>query len=89
MTIFTGIIVFLLIFWTILFTILPWGNQAPDEQELGHAGSAPLNPRIKKKFMITFLISAILWCIISYLIHTEIVDFYGIAQEMMREDEGL
>lgn len=86
MNIFTGIIVFLLIFWTLLFTVLPWGNRAKDDPETGMAGSAPANPRIKQKFQITFVVSIVIWVIIALLIHFEIVDFYAIARNMVAED---
>jgi predicted secreted protein len=88
MTIFTGIIVYLLIFWTVLFTVLPWGNAAAEDVEPGHVGSAPANPRLKQKFLITLLVSALIWCIIAFLIHIEVIDFYDIARDMMAEDEA-
>ena len=86
MNIFTAIVVFLLVFWTVLFTVLPWGNRGPTEFEEGMAGSAPINPRIKQKFLITFCISAVIWCIIAFLIHIEVIDFYEISREMFAED---
>ena len=86
MTIFTSIIVYLLVFWTTLFLILPWGNRASDTPETGMAGSAPANPRIKQKFLITFIISTIIWLIISTLIYLGVIDFYEISREMVKED---
>jgi predicted secreted protein len=86
MSIFTAVIVYLLIFWTVLFTVLPWGNKAPDRPEEGMAGSAPANPRIKKKFLITFLVSSVIWAIIALLIHFEVIDFYEISRQMIAED---
>lgn len=86
MNIFTGIIVYLLIFWTVLFTVLPWGNRAPDHHEVGMMGGAPANPRIKKKFIITAAVSTVLWVIVFLLIHFEVVDFYEIARQMKEED---
>ncbi len=87
MSIFTSIIVYLLVFWTTLFAVLPWGNQAKDVPEVGMAGSAPANPRIKQKFLITFIISTIIWLIIQTLIYLEVVDFYEISRQMVKEDE--
>ena len=86
MTVFTSIIVYLLVFWTTLFLVLPWGNRAKDNPELGMAGSAPANPRIKQKFLITFIISTIIWLIISTLIYLGVIDFYEISREMVKED---
>jgi predicted secreted protein len=86
MSIFTGIVVYLLIFWTVLFTVLPWGNRQPEEKEVGTMGGAPVNPRIKQKFIVTAIISTILWVIISLLIHFDVVDFHDIAMQMKAED---
>ena len=89
MSVFTGIIVYMLIFWTVLFAVLPWGNQPPDEKDAGAMGGAPANPRIKQKFIITAIVSTILWVIISLLIHFEVVDFHAIAMQMKAEDAAL
>ncbi len=88
MNIFTGIIVFLMIFWTVLFMILPWGNKAKDTPETGMAGSAPANPRIRQKFIITFLVSIVIWGIIAALVHFDVIDFYEISRQMVLEDEA-
>ncbi len=66
--------------------ILPWGNRAKDKAEIGMAGSAPANPRIKKKFIVTFIVSSVLWIIIATLIHMEVIDFYEISRNMVAED---
>lgn len=86
MSVFTGIIVYLLVFWTVLFMVLPWGNHPKDEVETGMAGSAPKNPRIKQKFLITFMVSTVIWGIIAVLIHVEVIDFYEISRQMKAED---
>lgn len=86
MSVFTSIIVYLLVFWTVLFMVLPWGNKAKDVPETGMAGSAPANPRIKQKFLVTFAVSTVIWGIISLLIYLEIIDFYEISRQMVAED---
>lgn len=88
MTILGSVIVFLLVFWTTLFAVLPWGNQARDTPEKGMAGSAPANPRIKQKFFITLAISTVIWLIIMTLIYFEVIDFYEISRQMVMEDEA-
>ena len=42
--------------------------------------------KIKQKFLITFIISTLIWAIIAILIHMEIIDFYEISRQMMAED---
>lgn len=66
--------------------VLPWGNDVPETAETGMAGSAPANPRIKQKFLITFVVATVVWSIIAVLIHLDVIDFYEISREMVAED---
>ncbi len=86
MNAFSGFVVYVMIYWTLLFAILPWGNKAPDVPEEGMAGSAPINPRLKQKFIITGILSAILWLAVFILIKMDVIDFYDIARQMSQED---
>lgn len=86
MGIVSGIVVYFMIFWTALFCILPWGNKPHEEHGQGLAGSAPHNPRLKQKFIITALVSALIWVIVYILIELDIVDWRMIAEHMAEED---
>lgn len=86
MTIATGIVLYLITFWTVLFAVLPWGNQAEEAPKDGQWGGAPINPRIKQKFIATAIISALLWLIMFFLIEHKVIDFQGIARHMSEED---
>jgi predicted secreted protein len=70
MSILTAIFIFILIWWLVIFTVLPWGNRASDNPATGHAASAPANPRLKQKLIITTMISftltVILWAAAEY-----------------------
>lgn len=88
MSIFSGIVVYLVTFWTVLFAVLPWGNQSREIPEGGQSGGAPINPRIKEKFMMTALIAAIIWVIIFLAVHFEIIHFRDIARAMFEEDQA-
>lgn len=59
-----GLVSFVIIWTVVLFTVLPWGNQPVDEPEAGHAESAPANPRVGLKFLITTGISLVLFGIL-------------------------
>ena len=37
----SGTLVYVIIWWLVLFMVLPWGNRPPDVVEDGHASSAP------------------------------------------------
>lgn len=64
MTSITGILVFTIIWWLVLFMVLPFGVQAqmddPDMQE-GTEPGAPIRPQLLRKFLITTGISIVLW----------------------------
>lgn len=61
MDIVSGIVVYILLWWWVLFMVLPFGAKAPEVVEKGHAPSAPAKPNLAKKMVITSVIAAILW----------------------------
>ena len=81
-----GIVVFVMVWWVILFAVLPWGGNHPPEQvEKGHATSAPDNPRMKQKFIATTIISVIVWIIIYLIIESGMISFLDMADEMREQ----
>ncbi len=71
---FTAICVYLTIWWTVLFTVLPLGVQSHAEAGIdrGDGGDpgAPVDPKLKRKFFTTTWLSAIvfglLWLCLRY-----------------------
>jgi predicted secreted protein len=53
MNVFTTAITFVVIWWLILFMVLPFGAAPPDDVDRGHASSAPAKPRMLIKLLIT------------------------------------
>ncbi len=84
MTLVQGIVAFTLIWWTLLFCVLPWGNRPSDELVPGQASSAPHKPNLLKKFIITTALSAVIWLVINGLIAHNAIDFYGMAEALER-----
>jgi len=79
MTIATGIVAFVIIWWLVLFTVLPWGvhrNQAP---EIGEDRGAPLRHRMWLKAGVTTLIALLLWGALYAAIKFEVFSFRDIA----------
>ena len=77
MTWFTGLMVYLVLWWLVFFAVLPFGVRVPDEVEQGHATSAPARPRLWLKAGITTLIAAVLWAGAYWLITSDFLSFYG------------
>lgn len=79
MEIVTSFILYFIIWWTLIFTILPWGNRPPKIVEKGHCPSAPEKPRLIKKILINTLLTTIIWGILFYCIQKKIIDFEAIS----------
>lgn len=76
MTLFSAVFIYILIWWTMLFVVLPWGVRGQAEADDVYEGSepgAPVNPRLKRKFLQTTLWSFGLWIIIAAVIHFQII----------------
>jgi predicted secreted protein len=52
-----------MIWVVVLFLVLPWGVRLPERAEPGHADSAPDNPQIGLKLLVTCLLSGLLWVV--------------------------
>jgi len=74
-----GIYVYLIVWWLVLFTVLPWGVKVPDKPEPGHASSAPINPLLGRKLIITTLIAALVWGLIDLVILSGWISFRDMA----------
>ena len=70
-----GFLIYMIIWWVIVFTILPIGIKKPNKAEKGHAEGAPQNPQILKKFIITSLIAFVLWLLVFFIIKKQIFSF--------------
>jgi predicted secreted protein len=59
---FTGIVLYVLIWWTALFAVLPFGAHSPSEPDpqTGWRG-APARPRLIVKVLATTLVAAVIW----------------------------
>ena len=77
MTVFTGIAIYFTIWWTVLFSILPLGVTSHAEAgiDLGDGGDpgAPVDPKLKRKFMTTTMIATVLWVILALVLHFKLI----------------
>ena len=81
----SGVVVFVILWWTVLFAVLPWGNRPVEEPEPGHAPSAPKNPRLWRKFAATTAVTLVLWLAVFALVEFGVVSFRDIAQGIRAE----
>ena len=71
---FSAGMVFIIVWWLVLFMVLPFGAQPREEVEPGHEPAAPARPRIGLKILVTtgiaiLVTGAVIWVIGSGLIN--------------------
>jgi len=73
---FTGLVLYLLIWWTVLFAVLPIGTRpvADADRATGWRG-APEHPRLLMKVVLTTLIAAAVWIGAWLLIRSDYISF--------------
>ncbi len=74
---FEGLVTFIIIWWMVLFTVLPWGVRIPANPEKGHATSAPTRPRLWLKLAVTSGIALLLWAVAYWLAASDLISFRG------------
>jgi predicted secreted protein len=74
---FTGIVVYLLVWWTALFAILPIGTEpdAEGDPEAGGWRGAPRNPNLGRKLIATTLVSGVIWLGIFAIVESDWISF--------------
>jgi len=70
---FTGVMTYVIIWWTVLFAILPWGNRPLETPEPGHATSAPAKPRLLIKFGVTTVVATVVFLAVYWLIESDLI----------------
>ena len=84
MSITGSIIVYVMIWWIIFFSVLPIGIQSNKEvfrEKIGGMDpGAPKNPRIVKKFLITTIITSVIFIVIYYLVKINLLNLREFLQ---------
>ena len=70
MTWLNGVVVYLLVWWVVLFAILPLWVTPAEPDDVGHAAGAPKNPYLGRKLALTTAVAAVIWLLI-YLVVSE------------------
>ena len=79
-----SIIVYVMIWWIIFFSVLPIGIRSNKEVFKDKIGGvdpgAPKNPKIGEKFLITTLITTIIFLVIYYLVKFDLLNLREFLQ---------
>ena len=77
MTFESGIAIYLTIWWTILFAVLPLGSRSHAEEGIPVPGggdpASPVNPNLKRKFITTTWVSAIIFAVLWAVLRFHLV----------------
>ncbi|MGB0551100.1 MAG: DUF1467 family protein [Alphaproteobacteria bacterium] len=71
----SGTLVYIITWWLVFFCVLPWGNRPFEDPEIGHATSAPVNPRLWMKAAVTSGIAAVIFAMIWFIADAGLINF--------------
>ena len=74
---FVSIATYVVIWWIVIFAILPFGVRPADEREPGHDAGAPANPRLGLKAVVTSVVAGLLWLALYWAVNADLVNFRG------------
>jgi predicted secreted protein len=77
----TAIFIYVLIWWVMLFTVLPLGITRHQEDGKGFDAGAPAKPDLKKKLILNTVISAALLGVIQLLVVTGVLNWHELFEE--------
>ncbi len=68
----TMVAIYLTVWWTVLFAVLPLGMSQEDQKPPtdGAQWGAPAKPDLKRKFITTTWVAALVWAVIMVVIGT-------------------
>ncbi|MGH6661750.1 MAG: DUF1467 family protein [Rhodospirillales bacterium] len=77
MTLWTGIGIYAIIWWLVIFMVLPWGVRRIDTEALGKGEDpgAPEKPRMVMKLLVTTGISAVIFALLYLVIVSGVISF--------------
>jgi predicted secreted protein len=87
MYVFSGFVLFMLIWWTAIFVTLPFASHPSKDVTLGHAPSAPHHHNLKKKLVATTLIALVLTIPANYALQDLLKSMREDAKVMAIEDQ--
>ena len=66
----SGLAVYFIIWWVVIFAVLPWGvtSVSDDEVVQGQERGAPRNPKLLLRIAVTTVVAAVIWLIVYWLI---------------------
>jgi predicted secreted protein len=77
MTWFVGAAAYVVIWWVVIFAVLPFWVRPVEKREPGHDAGAPADPRLKLKAALTTVIAGVIWLALYWAVSSNFVNFRG------------
>jgi predicted secreted protein len=71
----TATAVYIVIWWIVIFAVLPWGMKAIDRNDSGFEPGAPQDPRIVRKVIITTIVATVIWGVFVLVANSSLITF--------------
>ena len=82
MNIFSGIMVFILVWWMMFFCLLPFQIENIIKPKGGVMAGAPVHPHLKGKVMIATGLTTVIWLVIYAVVKSDLISFHDMAARM-------
>jgi predicted secreted protein len=82
MSVATALAIYFIIWWTVLFAVLPWGVRSQEESGATTRGTdpgAPAIPHLKRKLLWNTVVSAIVFMLWYVIYRYHLVSIQGLA----------
>jgi predicted secreted protein len=78
----SAVVVFIVIWWLVLFMVLPFGVRRTEATEAGHDPGAPTQPMLWRKAAATTAITVVLFAIVYVIAEYELISLQDLAIEL-------
>ena len=77
----SAVVVYIVIWWLVLFLVLPFGVRRNENPDIGHDPGAPARPMLWRKVAITTAIATVLFAAVYGVIEFEVVTLQDLGVE--------
>ena len=78
----SAVVVFIVIWWLVLFMVLPFGVRRNETPQAGHDPGAPAQPMLWRKAAVTTAISVVLFAIVYAVAEYELISLSDLGVEL-------
>jgi predicted secreted protein len=70
-----GVVAYVIIWWVVIFAVLPFGVRPAPKGDPGYAAGAPANPRLMLKAAVTTAVATLIWLGLYAAVRNNLIDF--------------